>query len=79
LVSIFRKREIFNIENPKKVLNEIFKFLNLFPYEVKILHKNKGKRSPMKQIWKEKLQNYFEPYNTKLYKLIGKNFNWENK
>ena len=74
---ILKSEDMF--QNPNKVLNQIFTFLGLSPFTITPLHRNKGRRSPMREIWKNKLKEYFEPYNKELYKLIGKNFNWEGK
>lgn len=64
-------------KNPQQTLNKVFKFLNLKSFKINPLHKAKSKSKIMNIKIEEKLYNYFEPYNKKLYELIGQGFNWE--
>ena len=67
-------------EKPQKVMNKVFKFLGVTSFKIKPIYKNQTKySSSLKEKTRKELQKYFEPYNKELYKLIGKNFNWENK
>ncbi len=65
-------------KNPIKICNEIFDFLKLKPYKVKSRHSNKLKYPKLHENFKKRMRIYFKPYNKKLYKLLNRNFNWEN-
>jgi len=62
---------------PKRICNEIFTFLGLEFYDVAPIYTHKLKYLKMPKEFKDRLLEYFEPYNKQLYKLLNKNFNWE--
>lgn len=59
-------------------LKQTFEFIGLSNFNVKnkIAH-NVGKYSSMKESTKDMLIDYFKPHNQKLYKLLGRDLNWE--
>jgi len=59
-------------------LKTTFEFIGLPNFHVKnkIAH-NVGKYLPMKESTKEMLIDYFKPHNQKLYKILGRDLNWE--
>ena len=73
---IFSTEELQN--NPNKIVNEVFSFLELEKYDIVNLKKlNTGKYEEMKLETRNYLIEYFKPYNEKLFNLIGKTFDWE--
>jgi hypothetical protein len=65
-------------KTPIQTLNSVFKFLNLPEYEVKNPEKRKAaKYDKMNPKTREMLIEYFRPHNEKLYKMIGKRFDWD--
>ena len=62
-----------------ETLTKTFEFLELPDFHVKnkIAH-NVGKYKKMNETTKQKLIDYFRPYNEDLYKILGKDLNWEN-
>jgi len=78
-IKIIKSEDYFN--NPNKVLDEVFVFLGLEPYSVKEII-NQDKRiypNPMSLKMKKKLKKYYTRYNKQLYKLIGRNMEWEKE
>lgn len=75
---IIQSEEYF--KHPKKILKEIFDFLKIkhedLDLEVDRINTSTRCRK-LREKTRKQLQEYFEPYNKKLYKLIGKNFNWK--
>jgi len=64
-------------ENPQKVVNRIFEFLQLPSVNVdtsKILKKYTFQK--INPETRKQLSDYFKPFNERLYSLIGENFNW---
>ena len=62
---------------PSKIMNQIFQFLKLPPFDIKDFEKtNLGKYAPMKDDTRRTLVDYFRPHNEKLYRMIGRNFGW---
>ena len=68
-----------DLENStQKVLDELFTFLELPSYKIPDISKvNTGNYHPMPKTTREFLLNFYEPYNKKLYELIGRSFDWE--
>lgn len=76
---VIQAEEYFN--NPKEELQKVFKFLGVnsrfdaSPFshrnETEEKYKNKFDHNLRKR-----LENYFKPYNQKLYSIIGREFNW---
>ena len=64
-------------ENDKDTYKEIFEFLDI--PEIQILnkqHMQKGEYSPMSEKTRKKLREFFDTYNTELFELVGKRFDW---
>jgi len=75
---IIKSEEFFT--EPESSYNHALRFLNLKPQSLKEYKKYKvGKyaKRKMEKATREKLINFFKPYNEKLKKLTGINFNWE--
>jgi len=69
-----------NLTNrPAETLDELFEFVGVIPQNVNTMYRlNIGKYPPMKQETREKLVEHFRPHNEKLYKLLGKNYDWDH-
>ena len=65
-------------KNPKTVVNEIFRFLNM-PSFVQKNYDNLlvGKYPEMNKTTRNWLIEYFKPHNEKLYKLLDLTFDWD--
>ena len=64
-------------KNPVKTMNIIFDFLDLPLYQIKKPQKRKYKKYvPMKENTRNRLIDFYNSYNKKLYDLIEKNFDW---
>lgn len=65
-------------EQPNKIMNEIFQFLDLPQYNmINFIKTNTAKYPPMKEETRKSLLDYFRPHNEQLYEIIGKRFDWE--
>lgn len=63
---------------PHKTLAEVFQFLNLPNYKIRNLERRSAEKyqkmgSNIRQI----LIGFFRPYNSELFKMIGKSFDWD--
>jgi len=72
---IINSEEFF--KDPTDNFNKIYEFLELPRINHKYVHYNLGKYPPMKDETRRLLIEYYKPYNEKLYKLIGKSFDWD--
>ncbi|MDC0205082.1 sulfotransferase domain-containing protein [Nitrosopumilus sp.] len=79
----FQKDQIYIIsteeleKNPKVVLNNIFQFLKLSDFSINQINQYKKSKYPeINYDIKKKLNDYFEPHNEELFKLINKKFDW---
>jgi len=72
---IINSEEFF--KDPPKNFNEVYEFLGLPQFNYRYVHYNLGKYPPMKDETRRLLIEYYKPYNEKLYKLIGKSFDWD--
>jgi hypothetical protein len=82
-LSLFPKEQLLILsstdlrENPEKVLNKVFSFLEIHPYSVQVRNASKHSQyEPMDPTLRKQLSDYFEPYNRQLEKLLGRTFNW---
>jgi hypothetical protein len=74
---LFVSSEEFS-HNTKITLEEIFKFLELPAVEIKDLTKqNKREYPKMKENTRDKLIDYFRPYNEELFRMLGRRFKWD--
>ncbi len=67
------------LKNPSVIYNQVLRFLDLpkwEPLEYKLYKKRDYKQPKIKPEVKKKLMEYYQPYNEKLYKLLGSNFHW---
>ena len=66
-------------ENPDKIYNKTLSFLNLEPHHLKKYPiVRKGKYDNINEKTRKKLLEFFRPYNEKLYKYLGRNFEWDS-
>lgn len=74
---IIKSEDFYN--NPNKIYNEVLEFLNLPKAKLKNYKiTRKGSYDTMNPNTRRKLVEYFRPYNEKLYKLLEKDFEWNN-
>jgi len=84
-MNYFPKEQFFIVEinelekNPQVVYNEICNFLNIKKIKLNFKKHHVGKyKEKMKSETRKSLLEFFKPHNEKLYKLLGRNFMWEN-
>ncbi len=64
-------------ENPEKVFGEICEFAGIKNSNKIIFNKlNEGSSEKMKPETFDSLNKFYKPYNEKLFKILGKKFNW---
>jgi len=74
---LFVKSEEYFTQS-QKVLNEIYRFLNISEYDTEVIHALKGKyRATVTDEDIKRLEEYYKPYNKLLPALIGEKFTWE--
>lgn len=83
-MSIFPKEQFLILktedlaQDPSATLGKVFHFLDLPDYENKIYpKKNSGSYQPINDNLRQKLFEFYEPYNQKLEKYLGISFNWQ--
>jgi len=65
-------------DNTRLSLNKVFEHIGIKKYQldIKQVH-NKGKyKNEIKEKTLTKIENYYKGKNEKMYKLVGKKFNW---
>jgi radical SAM protein with 4Fe4S-binding SPASM domain len=73
---ILKSEDFF--KNPGKTMDRVFAFLGLKPYVITNFDKkNSYDYPPMNPAVREKLLEYFRPFNRQLYHLLGIDYNWE--
>ncbi len=71
-----RSEDMF--ENPAKMFGQISDFLALPDFDLKEYpNANPGRYAPMKDETRTYLNEYFRPYNKRLYALLGIDFGWD--
>ena len=66
--------------NTEETLSEVFEFLDISKQDINDLTKqNKIGYPKMKDSTREVLNNFFKPYNEKLFNLLGKTFDWDDQ
>jgi len=66
-----------SVSDVRKVVNEVFEFIHLPPSDIDDIEaKNTRKYDPMSVEVKAKLTAFYQPYNERLYQLIGRNYGW---
>jgi hypothetical protein len=75
-IHIIRSEDYFS--NPEQIFNEVFQFLELPSFLVKVSRKHRSSDyPPMKPETRQLLQEYFKPFNQQLYQLVERDFNWK--
>jgi len=81
---LFPKEQIFTLstENlnsePITALESVFQYLNLPDYKIKNIQRQKQKKYvPMNSQTRKILVEFFKPHNERLFKFIGKKFDWD--
>ena len=81
---LFPKEQIFTLstENlnsePITALESVFQYLNLPDYKIKNIQRQKQKKyTPMNSQTRKILIEFFKPHNERLFKFIGKKFDWD--
>lgn len=82
--SLFAKKQILTISsedlklNPQETLKTIFEFLKLSNYKIETpQYKKQKKYVAMNPETREKLIEFYKPHNERLFKFIGKKFDWD--
>jgi len=67
-------------KNTQEEVNKVFNFLKLDNHQVTIKNPNRSKNPlKLKKETKKNLNNFFIDYNNELYKLLNRDFGWENE
>lgn len=65
-------------KNPQRVLNQVFDFLGVFPFQVKNLQNlNVHNHKEMNEDTRKFLVEYFRPHNKRLSNLLQRSFDWD--
>ena len=82
---LFPKEQIFTLSTeslnsePTASMESVFQYLNLPDYKIKnTQHQKQKKYTPMDSQTRKLLIEFFKPHNERLFKFIGKKFDWEN-
>ena len=82
---LFPKEQIFTLSteslnsDPTASMESVFQYLNLPDYKIKNPQRQKQKKyAPMDSQTRKLLIEFFKPHNERLFKFIGKKFDWEN-
>ena len=63
--------------DPQHIVDQVCDFLDLEHVELKVKKKfNAREYDPMPKKIKEKLDNFYEPHNNELFKLLNRDFGW---
>ena len=63
---------------PITALESVFQYLNLPDYKIKNIQRQKQKKYvPMNSQTRKILIEFFKPHNERLFKFIGKKFDWD--
>lgn len=61
----------------QRTLEDVFSYLNLPPHDISDLEaKNSRKYEPMPESCRQVLQDFYAPYNEKLFELLGRTLVW---
>jgi len=74
---ILRSEDLY--ADPAAIVKQTLAFLNLPAEGMKPTYKpyNDAKYAPMKAETRQRLVEYFKPYNARLYELLGRDFGWD--
>lgn len=74
-ILVLKSEDFF--KDPQAVLGSVLKFLELPAYHLdRFVVKKKGSYGKMQASTRERLAEYFEPYNQRLYDLLGMDYSW---
>lgn len=82
LFKFFNRKNVLILESEmffsdtQKVMDEVCGFLKIQKVDREYKIVNKGDKKTIDPKIKNRLQRHFQPYNERLYQLIGKKFNW---
>lgn len=86
LMSLFPRNQVLILNSeafradPSNTFRNVFHFLGMPVWQLTEFTKyNRGKYFPMDSSTKKKLQEYFRPYNQRLYEYLGVDFDWEKE
>lgn len=66
-----------SVQDVRKVVNEVFEFIQLPPSDITDIEaKNTRKYEPITPEMRAKLEEFFAPYNQRLFTLLGKQLKW---
>jgi hypothetical protein len=72
---ILKSEDMF--ADPQHIVDQVCDFLDLEHVELKVKKKfNAREYDPMPKKIKEKLDNFYEPHNNELFKLLNRDFGW---
>ncbi|HVB61283.1 MAG TPA: sulfotransferase domain-containing protein [Ktedonobacteraceae bacterium] len=76
-VLILNSEELFS--DPAAIVKQALIYLNLPIAGMKSTYKpfNEARYAPMKAATRQRLVEYFKPYNERLYELLGRDFEWD--
>ena len=73
---ILKSEDLYS--DPSKIYQQTLDFLGLKKHELNLFQAHRMRKySPISKKTREKLTNYFMPYNEQLYQLLGRNLDWE--
>ena len=62
----------------QQILDQVFEFLGVHPFVVKTQrNRNTGEYEKMNEETRKLLVEYYKPHNERLYKLLGRRFDWD--
>ena len=66
--------------DPAAIVKQTLEFLNIAIGEQKCVYKpfNDARYAPMAAATRERLVEYFKPYNARLYEFLGRDFGWDS-
>jgi hypothetical protein len=75
-ILVLKSEDIF--EDPQKVMNQVYHFLNLPPHKIKKFKVfNRRKYAPMHPSTRKELVEYFKPHNQRLFEFLGEDLGWD--
>ena len=75
-ILVIKAEDFFS--DPEKITNQTLEFLGMRPFKLKKYEiMRKGLESQLKPETRQKLVEYFKPYNQHLYKFLERDFGWD--
>jgi len=73
---ILKSEDLYS--NPSEIYDQVLDFLNLSKHDLDSFEAHRMRKySPISKETREKLTDYFRPYNERLYQLLDRNFDWK--